>query len=148
MGKEENRSVARRYFTDLLSNPSDLSFIEAFMQPHLTFYGPITPSGLHGAEHYRSFVQSWEKGFPDRRFSPGESVAEGDLVACRFTIEATHQGEFMDVQPTGNAIVIHGVNMFRFLDDKIEEITAFFNPHELLGPLGLDTAVEIPHPGR
>ena len=144
MGKEENRSVARRYFTDLLSNPSDLGYIEEHMHHHLVFYGPITPSGLHGAEHYRAFVNSWEVGFPDRRFIPGESVAEGDLVAMKFTIEGTHQGVFMNVPPTGNPILIHGINLFRFLEGKLEEITAFFNPHDLLGPLGLDKPVEIP----
>ena len=31
-------------------------------------------------------------------------VGEGDYVACHYTMQATHQGEFLGVPPTGKAV--------------------------------------------
>ena len=48
-------------------------------------------------------------------------VAEEDLVAARLTWRGTHQGEFMGIPGTGNAIELSGMDFVRFRDGKAAE---------------------------
>ena len=57
-------------------------------------------------------------------------VVEGDTLACRYRLQATHQGEFMGVPATGNAVVVPGMTMLRFADGKCIER---WNQADMLG---------------
>jgi steroid delta-isomerase-like uncharacterized protein len=48
-------------------------------------------------------------------------VAEGDRVAVRFTITATHRGEFQGIPPTGKQISIGGTDFLTIVGGKITE---------------------------
>ena len=43
-------------------------------------------------------------------------VAEDDKVAARFTMRGTHQGTFFGVPPTGKAIAVQAMNIYRLSD--------------------------------
>ncbi len=46
-------------------------------------------------------------------------IAEGDKVMLRWTWQATHQGEFWGVAPTGKQITYEGISILRLADGKI-----------------------------
>jgi predicted ester cyclase len=48
-------------------------------------------------------------------------VAEGDTVAVRVTMTATHLGPFLGVEPTGRRVRYEGMDFFRFEDGKMVE---------------------------
>lgn len=52
-------------------------------------------------------------------------VAEGDLVAVRFTVRGRHTGEIQGVPPSGRTFESTGHATFRFRDGKIAE--SWFN---------------------
>jgi steroid delta-isomerase-like uncharacterized protein len=131
-----DRSLARRYFEDLF-NAGELGVADDILDPEITFVGPITPDGINGMESFKRFAQAWYRGFPDRHFELVEEWIDGDRVATLFHITGTHQGEFLGQAATGNAIDVKVMNFFRIEGGKIRAIQAFFNPLELLQPLGL-----------
>jgi steroid delta-isomerase-like uncharacterized protein len=133
----DSKTLARRYFEELLTSPGRLTVADEILAPDVVFHNPISATGIHGIEEYKQFALRWYKGFPDRIFTINDSVAEGDKIAVRFTITGTHQGEFMGAAPTGNKITVNGMNLFRIEDGKIADVQAFFNPTELTGPLGI-----------
>jgi predicted ester cyclase len=49
-------------------------------------------------------------------------VAEGDLVAARWTTSGTHTGPWADVAPTGTPVTFSGVNIFRVQEGKVVEL--------------------------
>ena len=50
-------------------------------------------------------------------------LAEGNLVAARWTVSGTHTGRWGGVGPTGKQATFSGVNIFRFGDNgKVMEI--------------------------
>lgn len=130
------RSLARRYFEDLF-NAGDLGVADEILDPEISFVGPITPDGIHGIDAYKRFALGWFRGFPDRRFELVEEWVDGDRIATLFHITGTHQGEFIGQAATGNTIDVKGMNFFRLEGGKIRTIQAFFNPLDLLQPLGL-----------
>lgn len=64
------------------------------------------------------FVEVLHKGFPDMRVEIHEQIAEGDIVATRKTIHATHLGEIMGRKPTGKKITMNVIDMVRVKDGK------------------------------
>ena len=139
----DNRSPARRYYEDFLTAPGRLELADELMTADVAFHNPISPDGVHGLEAYKAFAQRWYTGFPDRLFSVDDEVIEGDRIAIRFTITGTHLGTFMGAAATGNRIEVHGMNLFRLQGGKIKDVQAFFDPMDLLRPLGLEAAQAV-----
>lgn len=125
------------YYEQFLTAPGDLSVADRIMVPQVQFHNPISPDGIHGIDEYKAFALRWYKGFPDRVFKVEETVEQGAKVAARFTITATHLGEFAGAAPTGNPIAVHGMNIFRISEGRIADVVAFFDSKELYGPLGI-----------
>jgi steroid delta-isomerase-like uncharacterized protein len=80
--------------------------------------GEQPPRDRAGLAH---FIAVTRAAFPDWRVKIAETVAECDSVAVRWFGEATHQGVFHGIPPTGRAIHVSGINMYRIVDGKIAE---------------------------
>ena len=79
--------------------------------------------------------------FPDIDYTIEELLADGDSVAARWTIRATHQGELagptMTIPPTGKRLELEGMNIFRFSEGKIVESGGFWDGLSMMQQLGL-----------
>ena len=137
----DNETLVRRYFEELLSAPGQLDVADEILADDVIFENPISRQQIKGIAEYRAFALRWYEGFPDRKFTLGESVSAGDKIAARFTITGTHQGVFGGAAPSQNRIEIHGMNLFHTGSGKIRHVRAFFNPLELWRPLGLSPAL-------
>jgi predicted ester cyclase len=93
-----------------------------------------------GLDSFKRFAEAWYLGFPDRHFELIEEWIDGDRIATLFHITGTHLGEFLGQAATGNAIDVKVMNFLRTKAGKVTAIHAFFNPLELLQPLGLAPA--------
>jgi steroid delta-isomerase-like uncharacterized protein len=84
----------------------------------LHFLPPGLPHGRAGA---RIFYAAFFAAFPDSRLTLNDVIAEGDKVACRFSIEGTHRGEFLGVPATEKRAVFTGITMLVFRDGQCIE---------------------------
>jgi predicted ester cyclase len=66
-----------------------------------------------GREANRAFWAQWFAAFPDTRVSLDDVLVDGDRVAGRFTYRATFLGPFMGLPPTGRAVVMHSIDIWR-----------------------------------
>jgi predicted ester cyclase len=81
--------------------------------------GPgIDPLDIEGQ---RVRLQSFRSAFPDAGLEIEEMLAEGDLVAFRFTMSGTHQGPFQGIEPTGAKISVPGLDLVRLRDGLLTE---------------------------
>jgi predicted ester cyclase len=74
--------------------------------------------------------------FPDRTDTIEDVIAEGDMVAMLFRLRGTHQGNFFGIAPTGKAIDIHELGVFRLVDSQITEAWFMADETGLLTQLG------------
>jgi SnoaL-like polyketide cyclase len=49
------------------------------------------------------------------------ALAEGDMVATRWTARGTHQGELMGIPPSGNRVEVPGTTISRIEGGKVAE---------------------------
>lgn len=80
--------------------------------------------------------------FPDLQVETHALIAEGDLVAGRFTGRGTHLGLFQGVPPTGNAWSAQCTAIYRVEADRIAEAWVNWDLLSLLEQLG---AIERAH---
>jgi len=64
-------------------------------------------------------------------------MADGNKVIARFTARGTHNGEFMGVPPTGKAIILTAIEIFRVKDGRIVELWGEVNMMGLMQQLGM-----------
>ncbi len=64
-------------------------------------------------------------------------MAEGDTVVARVTWRATHQGTFFGIPPTGRAITVPAISIWRIVDGKVVEHWGVFDSATVLQQLGV-----------
>ena len=66
-------------------------------------------------------IDLFEAAFPKYDLIADDMVAEGDKVAVRATFRGMHQGEFFGIAPTGKAVSIAVMLIYRIANGKIVE---------------------------
>ncbi len=78
-------------------------------------------SSANCCDNLKRFVEEWLSAFPDTRNLVHDMVAEGDKVAARWTVSATHENRFRRVPPTGDHVEIEAIGIFRLVSGKVVE---------------------------
>lgn len=137
---EQNKAVVRRYWDEIWNNKKK-ERIEELVAPNHTIH---FPSGMaHQIQSVQEWVETAFIAFPNVHFTTKELIAERDLVSCRWTYTATHQGEFIGYPPTGKDVKDSGMEFFRIENGKIAEIWVNQDSLGLLQQLGI-----IPTPAQ
>lgn len=100
------------------------------------------PGQKPGPDGVKDFINMLYAAFPDATFTNEHIFGSGDLLADHWHMEATHQGPFMGIPPTGKCVRIEGIEVFRMAGGQIVERWAQIDNLGLLKQLGA-----IPEPG-
>jgi predicted ester cyclase len=119
LSPDQNKATVRRYL-DEVWNRGDIEASDAYLAPgYRRHLGPGTdPLDIEGQ---RVRLQSFRTAFPDVSLVIEEMLAEGDLVAFRFTMSGTHEGDFQGIAPTGTRISVPGLDLVRLKDGLLTE---------------------------
>lgn len=72
-------------------------------------------------EDVKKFVSEYRCAFTEIEDTIDETIAEGDKVVNRWSLVATHTGEFRGIPATGRRMTVTGVGIFRFEDGRVVE---------------------------
>ena len=127
---EANKTVSRRLVEEAF-NKGKVDVIEELVAPTFVNHDPATGDSK-GPQGTRELIEGYRSAFPDLEITIAEQLAEGDLVATRWTAKGTHKGELMGIAPTGKQSTVTGVTI-----DKIEngQIVESWNNWDTLGML-------------
>ena len=70
-------------------------------------------------ENVQAALGEGERGPPRLVFH--ETMIDGELYCCRFTLSGTHRGAFMGVPATGRPYQLNGITILRFSGDRVIE---------------------------
>jgi predicted ester cyclase len=107
-------------FIDALFTRGELEAVDRYLVPGFVNHDPFPGFGPD-REGLRQTAQVFRQAFPDWQAGQQAHIAEGDLVAERFTARGTHQGEILGVAPTGRQVTLAGINIFRVQNGKVVE---------------------------
>lgn len=131
----DNKTLSRRLYEEVLER-GDLAAADELIAPDAIDHegGPEAP---RGPETMKAFALALRDAFSGLRFALEETIAEGDLVACRFTMTGTNTGDFMGMPATGRQVSVHGVDIMRFKNGQVAEHWGITDQLSLLQQLGL-----------
>jgi steroid delta-isomerase-like uncharacterized protein len=119
MSLEENKERVRRLFEDVW-NAGKLGLLDTLIGAAYVDHNPL-PGQPSGAAGVKGKIEGLRAAFPDLRFALEELVAEGDIVAARYSWRGTHKGSYLGIPPSGKAILVRGMDFFRLRDGRIVE---------------------------
>lgn len=130
-----NKHIVDVFIQELFTE-GDLDAVERHLHPDFVDHDPIVP-GANGRESMRQAAAMVRHAAPDWHSDLDRLVAEDDIVVELFTASGTHRADMMGAPPTGNTIVLAGINVFRLRDGKIVERWGRLDELTLLRQLGL-----------
>ena len=130
---EKNKAFIKT-FTENFWNKHDISLFEKYFTTDFVIHGA---EGEQNAEQYKGTCQAYFAAFPDMHITTDDLLAEGNKVVKVWTVNCTSKGEFMGIPPTGNPLVIEGMEVFRIDDGKIAEIWVSMDNLGMLQQLGV-----------
>jgi steroid delta-isomerase-like uncharacterized protein len=119
MSSEQNKAIVRR----LLEEPwkGNLDVVDELTAKNYVGNDPANPEPLRGPAAVKEFISTYLAAFPDTRITVEQQLAEGDLVATRWSARGTSEGELMGIQPTGKQVTVTGLTISRLADGKVVE---------------------------
>lgn len=134
MTTNQNKAIVRRFFEAF--NANDQNALKELLSPDLVAYSHGSP-GPQNRETHLQGISMWNDAF-ETNFIVEEQIAEGDKVATRVNMRATHnRGNFQNLPPTGKQIEAVGVTIERIKDGKIIERRVSSDWYGMMQQLGL-----------
>ena len=90
MSSEQNKVIVRRFFEEPWKG--NLDVVDELTASDYVGHDPALPEPLRGPEGVKEFIATYREGFPDARITVEQQLAEGDLVATRWSARGTHEG--------------------------------------------------------
>ncbi len=140
MSNEANCALVQRIYEEL-HNHKNLSVADDTVAADVRYRASGVPE-VHGLAAFKESVAADLVGFPDQHITLDDIVADGDLVASRWTYRGTHRGDYFGIAPTEKSVVISFISMDRVTSGKVVEITTVWDNFDIMQQLGLvpDTA--------
>jgi predicted ester cyclase len=135
----ENKEIVRRLGEEPWQGKLDT--IDELADPKYVGRDPAMPD-VEGPEGLKQFVKDFLSGYPDGRVTIDQQLAEGDLVASRWTGRGTHRGELMGIAPTGKQVTVTGITISRVAGGKVVEEWTNWDMLGMLQQLGVVPAME------
>ena len=121
MSLEENKALVRRFYEEVWNRGNVAVATEVFADDYVRH--DLRPTAAEpGGAGQAKIAGDFRRAFPDLAFRVDLLMAEGDLVAARWTAEGTHRGPWGALEPSGKRARFSGVNFFRIRDGKVAEI--------------------------
>ncbi|HEY7479504.1 MAG TPA: ester cyclase [Gemmatimonadales bacterium] len=141
---EQNKEIVRRIFNEfwLAGNTTVLDQLLASEVSNTE----LSKDPVSGRNAYKEWANGFRQvtgtGFPDMSIALDALVAEGDLVAKRWTFRGTHTGEYMGLPASGKRAVMAGVTIYRIQGGQVRETWWNYDALGLMQQLGAIPAAE------
>ena len=129
--EEENKALVYRFWKEL--NKGNLGVWDELCTPEYIYHGTAGDSTLEQSKQHATGLLA---AFPDLNCSVNEMIAEGNYVANRYTMKATHRNTYRGIKPTGKQVIFNGIEINRIADGKFIETWGISDTFCLMQQLG------------
>ena len=131
----ENKTLVRRWFGEVW-NEGRVAAIDDMLADHAVVHG-LGADDLHGTAEFKHFHSAYRNAYPDITVHIDALVAEGDLVAVRWSASGTHRGDGLGFPATGRHVQFSGMVFVRVEEGKLVEGWNNFDQLGMLQQLGI-----------
>jgi steroid delta-isomerase-like uncharacterized protein len=133
--EENNKRTIRRLFDEFV-NLGEFSVVDEIYRPDVIDHQPL-PGAPEGREGVKYTIARLRSGFPDLHVTIEAMSAKADHVVIHNTMRGTHLGDFLGMPPTGRALELQGVVVWRLANGLIAERWGIGAESNMLSALGM-----------
>ena len=101
----EYENLIHRWFEEVWNNRSEEAIDEMFAADGVANgLNDVEGNPLRGPEGFKTLHRAFLSAYPDLKITVEDTITEGDKIAARCTIRATHAGEGIGVAPTNQPV--------------------------------------------
>jgi len=82
-------------------------------------HGWIEGGFVKNPDEFKAARRQLLAAFPDLAIAVDDLIVDGNKVAARWTVEATHLGDGLGVAPTGRRVAFRGMTWMEWRDGKM-----------------------------
>lgn len=102
------------------------------------------PAPMRGRQEIRAFFENLLASFSDFYTTEARVLATGNIVVEEHSLVGTHDGEWVGIPATGNAVEMPHLDIYEFESGKIKRLTSYLDLLEPLVQVGAMPAPEMP----
>jgi steroid delta-isomerase-like uncharacterized protein len=129
-----NKALVRRFYKDVYVE-WNMALVDEVVSPRFTSHD-WPDDGPSGPMAFRDYYAAIRSAVPDARYEVDDLIAEGDRVVVRWRLLGTHEGDFGGIPPTGKAIELKGIAIYRLESGMLMERWVVSDLHGLLVEIG------------
>lgn len=137
----DNKTLVQRWFSEVW-NEGRADAIDEMLADDAVVHG--LGADLHGPAEFKHFHSAYRNAYPDVAIHIDGLVAEGDMVAVRWSAIGTHRGDGLGFPATGRRAQFTGMVFVRIKEGKLVEGWNNFDQLGMLQQLGI---VSLPSAG-
>jgi predicted ester cyclase len=119
MSAEENRVLIQRLFKDVL-NQGDMGPLDEIISPEHVEHAALPGQDGSGLAGVKLRLATFREAFPDMVWTLEDLVADEEKAVARWSMNATNQGAFMGVAPTGRRN-FYGLDIYCIVSGQLTE---------------------------
>jgi steroid delta-isomerase-like uncharacterized protein len=131
---KENKDLIRRAWDEIFNKKNLEAVDEYFAEDAVIGFAP--PGIRPDREYFKQTIDPYLAAFPDLHVALEDQIAEGDIVASRFSVTGTHKGEFAGLAASGKEVDYAGVNFIEVRDGKIVAVWGASDQLRLMRQIG------------
>ena len=135
----DNKTIVKQFLEGASTGNWDV--IDEYAAPGYVGHDPSQPGPIRGIDGIKANFQQYLDAFTGGHISVVEQIAEGNIVATRWTASGTHTGEIAGIAPTGKEVTVSGINITKLEGGKILEEWSNWDTFGMMVQLG---AIPIP----
>jgi steroid delta-isomerase-like uncharacterized protein len=132
MKNEANKALVHRWFQEVWNEGRESTIDELHGADGVSVGLGGADTEVRGPEQFKVFFRNLRSALPDTHVTVLDTITEGDMVAVRFEVQATHTGVGLPFEPTGRAVRFSGISMLEVEDGKLKRA---WNSWDQLGML-------------
>ena len=106
-----NKALLRQFYREVYVD-WDMTLVDEVVSPQFTSHD-WPDGGPGGPQAFRQYYAAIRAAVPNARYEVDDLIAEGDRVVVRWRLLGTHEGDFRGIAPTGRAIALKGIAIYR-----------------------------------
>lgn len=137
---DEKIETRMRRIVDELWNAGSLRNTEELIADDYTLESPSLSMEFESPEGFRNSVRLFRSAFPDLELTVQQTLTQGDTIAVRYTLQGTHEADFMGIPPTGSQIEIDAMTIITFDGGKAVSEWRLYDVLGIMQQLGIAPA--------
>jgi predicted ester cyclase len=114
-----NKGLVRRFYKEVYGD-WNMALVDEVVSPQFTSHD-WPEDGPAGPQAFGEYYSAIRSAVPDARYEVDDLIAEGDRVVVRWRLLGTHKGNFGGIAPSGRAIALKGIAIYRVEGGKLME---------------------------